>query len=612
MAEQQELRQYFALFLRWWWLIVLCAALGGGAAYAYSSRITPVYSASTTLLVQQASASGSSEYTALLTSERLARTYSEMITGRAVMEAVIDQLGLDVSPTELAGRIKVELVRDTLLIRLQVEDTNPLRAAQVSDAVAYAFAAQNDSRQQERFADSLTSTRQQMQEMSALIEETSAAIAAAGAPIAEQEYAALPRQETALVGYRNTYAMLSSNYEQMRLTAAQSADGVIVAELAEIEYVPIRPRTVQSTALAAVVGAMLAAGAIFLVEYLDDTIKTPDDVSAAVGLHTLGAIGRMGRREKELIVADDSRSPIAEAYRALRTNIRMSSLDDPLVTLLVTSPGTTEGKSVTVANLAVAMSQTGIRVAVVDADLRRPRQHRIFSLKQDQGLTESLLAGRIDGNLRLPEGAHGLRVLSSGELPPNPAELLGSRRMEDLLSELAGRVDLVIIDSPPLLPVTDAAVLAQRVDGVLLVLQAGRTRRIEAQHAVERLRQVNANVLGAVLNAVPMRKGGHYYYYYYHQYYENGRERRRRTRGILAALRRRKTSADPAAEPRPSEDYAQVLQSPTAARPGRARRRDPGPFPLPRPAQAATDPCAAPDLKDLFYQSDRAPPPDPG
>ena len=610
MAERQELRQYFALFLRWWWLIAICAALGGGAAYAYSSRITPVYSASTTLLVQQASAGGSSEYTALLTSERLARTYAEMITGRAVMEDVIARLGLDVSAAALASRIKVELVRDTQLIRLQVEDTNPLRAAQISDAVAYAFAAQNDLRQQDRFADSLTSTRQQMQEMSALIEETSAAIAAAGSPIAEQEYAALARLETALAGYRNTYAMMSNSYEQMRLTAAQSADSVVIAELAEIEYVPIRPRTMQSTALAAVVGAMLAAGVIFLVEYLDDTIKTPDDVSAALGLHTLGAIGRIGRREKELVVADDSRSPISEAYRALRTNIRMSSLDDPLVTLLVTSPSTTEGKSITVANLAVAMSQTGIKVVVVDADLRRPRQHRLFSLEQSQGLTESLLAGRVDGNLHLTESVDGLCVLPSGELPPNPAELLGSRRMEDLLSELAGLVDLVIVDSPPLLPVTDAAVLAQRVDGVLVVLQAGVTRRAEAQHAVERLRQVNANVLGAVLNAVPMRKGGHYYYYYYHRYYENGSERRRRKTGILAALRRRKKSAHPPAEPRPSEDYAQILQSPPEAQPGRARRHGSGP--LPRRGKASTGPRKAPELNDLFYQPDRPPPPDPG
>jgi tyrosine-protein kinase len=600
MSDQQEFRQYVALFLRWWWLIAICAALGGGVTYAYSSRITPIYSASTTLLVQQASAGGSSEYTALLISERLARTYAEMITSRAVMEAVIAQLGLDQTSAALASRIKVELVRDTQLIRLQVEDTNPLRAAQISDAVAYAFAAQNDLRQQDRFADSLTSTRQQMQEMSALIENTTAAIASSGAPISEQEYAALARQETALAGYRNTYAMMSSSYEQMRLTAAQSADSVVIAELAEIEYVPIRPRTMQSMTLAAVVGAMLAAGVIFLVEYLDDTLKTPDDVRATLGLHTLGAIGKMGRRGKELVVADDARSPISEAYRALRTNVRMSSLDGPLATLLVTSPGTSEGKSVTVANLAVVMTQSGLKVAIVDADMRRPRQHRIFSLEQGQGLTESLLAGRVDGNLHLSEHVDGLCVLPSGELPPNPAELLGSRRMEDLLSELAGLVDLAIIDSPPLLPVTDAAVLAQRVDGVLLVLQAGVTRRAEAEHAVERLRQVNANVLGVVLNAVPMRKGGHYYYYYYHRYYDDGRERRRRKTGILAALRRRKKSAHPPAEPRPSEDYVQILQSPSEDRPVRTRRR------------ASAGRRETPDLNDLFYQPDRAPPPDAG
>jgi succinoglycan biosynthesis transport protein ExoP len=288
---------------------------------------------------------------------------------------------------------------------------------------------------------------------------------------------------------------------------------------------------------------MLALGIGFLVEYLDDTIKSPDDVNQALGLETLGIIGRRDNGGGELVITERPRSPVAEAYRALRTNVRFSSLDSPLRTLLVTSPGVTEGKSVTVANLATAMAQAGLKVVAVDGDLRRPRQHKLFALERSEGLTQSLLDGRVDGHLCAAEQVEGLSVLPSGELPPNPADLLGSQRMQGLLDDLAAQADVVIIDSPPLLPVTDAAVLAQHVDGVLLVVEAGRTRRGAAQHAVESLRQVNANVLGVVLNAVPRRRGGGYsYYYYYDQYYADDggrRKRRRRKKGLGGAVRRR-------------------------------------------------------------------------
>ena len=552
MADSQELRRYFYLFLRWWWLIVLCALLGGGAAFAYSSRIVPVYTATATMLVQRGGTG--SDAAGTYYDERLARTHSRMIEGRPVMEAVIADLGLVITAEGLANQIKTELVPDTGLIRLSVTDTDPARAALIANAVAEAFIAQNWDMQQERYIDYLTSVQEQMAEMSALIQETTVAISAMGTPITDQEHADLARLETTLAGHRNTYATLSNSYEQMRLTAALSTDNLVVFESARVPAVADGGRKTQTIALAAVTGAMVAVGVILLIEYLDDTIKTPADVSEALGLNTLGTIGRIGRRQDELIVIDRPRSPIAEAYRALRTNVRFSSLNKPLRTLLVTSPSVTEGKSVTVANLSVAMAQAGLRVAAVDADLRRPRQHRIFDLERSEGLTESLLEGRMNGALCPVENVEDLQVLPSGELPPNPAEMLGSQRMQDLLDELAGQVDVVILDSPPLLPVTDAALLAQRVDGVLLVIEAGRTRRTVAQHAVENLRQINANLLGVVLNAVPLRKIGYYYYYYYYQkYYGDGgkrRERRRRKRGGSSKRRSRRTDrqAEPSSE----------------------------------------------------------------
>ncbi|HUS80883.1 MAG TPA: CpsD/CapB family tyrosine-protein kinase [Armatimonadota bacterium] len=198
---------------------------------------------------------------------------------------------------------------------------------------------------------------------------------------------------------------------------------------------------------------------------------------AALGLETLGVIGAIDDPERLIPVATDPRTPVSEAYRVLRTNIRYAALDAPLRTILVTSPGPTEGKSVTVANLAATMAEAGLKVVTVDADLRRPRQHHLFELEREPGLTDALLAGRLDGQVRPTMYVGQLGVLPAGELPPNPAEVLGSARMGELLARLAEKADVVIVDSPPSLPVTDAAVLARQVDAVLLVLDAGKTRR---------------------------------------------------------------------------------------------------------------------------------------
>jgi non-specific protein-tyrosine kinase len=526
MEDGLDLQRYFSTVRRWLWLVVGCALLAAVSAYVVSSQMTPVYSATATLLVHQAPTSGTSDYAALRTSELLAYTYSEILSGRPVLEAVIAQLGLvEETPSGLAGRMKVELVRDTQLIRLSVEDTDRVRAAELADTIAETFIAQNQALQEGRYAESLSSMREQMDELLALVNETQTAIDSLNKAGNSQDQADLARLETILAGYRTTYAVHLRSYEGMRLTAVQSVDNVIIIETALVPTNPIRPNTMTNTALGGVVGAMLAVGVVFLIEYLDDTIKTPEDVSRTLGLGTLGVIGRLKKGEREMILVDQPLSPISEAFRALRTNIRFSSVDKPLRTILVTSAGPTEGKSLTVANLAVAMAQAGLKVAAVDGDLRRPRLHHVFNIHPRGGLTGALLEGSMDGRLQ-PVQVEGLAVLPAGELPPNPAELLGSQRMRDLLSLLTQHVDVVLVDSPPVLPVTDAAVLAQGVDGVLLVVDAGETRREVARRAAESLTQVGANLIGVVLNRVPMRRGG-YYYDYYHKYYGNGTKKKR-------------------------------------------------------------------------------------
>lgn len=214
-----------------------------------------------------------------------------------------------------------------------------------------------------------------------------------------------------------------------------------------------------------------------------------------------------------LITVADPRSPVSEAYRTLRTNLDFSSLDKPIKTMLVTSAGPEEGKSTVLANLAVTTAQAGRRVILVDCDLRRPTLHNIFNLKNDAGLTTMVVD---DAAMESPPlrdtGVEGLQLVSSGPLPPNPSELLGSRRMEEIIAALLERADVVLFDAPPVVAVTDAAVLATKVDGVLLVVNAGGTKRDYARAAKARLEKVNANLLGAVLNNVRFDVSLHRYY----------------------------------------------------------------------------------------------------
>lgn len=215
---------------------------------------------------------------------------------------------------------------------------------------------------------------------------------------------------------------------------------------------------------------------------------------------------------ERLVTFANPRSPAAEAYRQLRTNIQFSSLDRPLKTLLVTSTNPEEGKSTTLANLAITIAQTGSKVLIVDCDLRRPSIHTIFGIKNTVGLTSAMVDMSSAALPTQDVGIPNLSVLTAGPLPPNPSELLGSQRMQELMIRLKESADYVLFDSPPVIAVTDAAVLASKLDGVLLVINAGHTKREMAKKAKAALDKVNANIVGVVLNNVKYDTRMHHYF----------------------------------------------------------------------------------------------------
>ncbi len=298
---------------------------------------------------------------------------------------------------------------------------------------------------------------------------------------------------------------------------------MIAFEPAEVPTRPISPRVLQNTLLAAVVGGMLAVGLIFLIDVLDDTLRRPEDIDF-LGLPVLAVISRTEKNGGDLITVSHPRNPVSESYRALRTNIQYAGIDEPIRSVMVTSALPRDGKTTVASNLATVMAQGESTVIVIDADLRQPKVHRRLQVSNRRGLSELVIQSQValDGFLRATKTPN-LSVLPSGSLPPTPSELLGSEKMNRILGLAKEHADLVVVDSPPVLAVTDASVLAPRVDGVLLVVRMGKTKKTLLTETVRQLSHVNAKILGVVINDVKGTRSSYYYRHYY-PYYQGAEE----------------------------------------------------------------------------------------
>ena len=291
-----------------------------------------------------------------------------------------------------------------------------------------------------------------------------------------------------------------------------------IVDAADLPGSPVSPQPLRNLGLAAVLGLLLGFGIAVLREILDTTVKTADDVTAAAHASILAAIAFDPETSKRPLVSSlGSHEPRVEAFRVLRTNLQFVDIDTPHKAFVVTSSVPGEGKSTTAVNVALSMAQAGQRVLLVDGDLRRPQVATMLGLESAVGVT-SVLLGKIDADDAIQHHETGLHVLASGPIPPNPAELLQSQAMHELLAKLRPGYDAIIIDAPPLLPVTDAALLASQTDGALLVVRHGRTTREQLHGAHQRLAGVDASALGVVFNMVPRKRGGHYGYGYGYGY----------------------------------------------------------------------------------------------
>jgi non-specific protein-tyrosine kinase len=521
MNDFMELRKVITGLLKWWWVLILLTGIMGVAGYMVSREMTRVYQATTTLMVGQSIQSTDLTRTDIQTSESLAQTYANLARRHPVLQGTIDALELNTTNEALRDRVRVELVEGTQLLEIKVNATSPAEAEAIANEIAHQLILispttllSEERDENQRFVrQRLESLQTKIEAGQIRLEELDAAMTGSlSAERVQELQAEINNLEQLVADWENNFTQLLVFVESER-----SPNYLVLMESAQAGSDPIRPRTSLNTLLAGVLGLIMGIGLALLLDYLDDTLKSTDDLSQSLGLTALGAIGRINGRQYPdmLITSQNLFSATAEAYRMVRSNIQFMSVDQPTKSIVVTSSGPGEGKSTTVANLGIVMAQAGLKTVIVDADLRRPTQHEIFQVPNLGGLTDLLCSSGSEVQSYLRQtNVDNLSVMISGVLPPNPAELLSSQRMKQLIAQLSEVADVVIYDSPPVLLVTDATVLSNRVDGTILVTKAGKTRHGVVRQAVSVLRQAGAHLLGSVINQIAEKRNDSYHTYY--------------------------------------------------------------------------------------------------
>lgn len=518
-------QRYLNMIRRWLWVVLLATLIAGGTTYWISLQQPVFYEAQARLIVGPGIDSLNPELNDLRTGGQLLQTYAELATSRPVLQHVVDRLGLNVTTVVLEHGITVRADQETQFLSVKVQDGNPTQAATIANAIADRLVELSPSSP----GGSAAQLQERMSDQARRIEDN---IASIEGKIVQLEYEfdstnditqkriisdELSQQRIRLVDAHATLALLYDSLQKASTNKVRLVEPAIEGE-------EVSSQTNLKVIIGALAGLILSISVVLVFEFFDEaTVKTTEGAGKLTKLPTLVGIGEIRTNEDALVTISQPRSPISEAYRVLRTSIQFSSVDNPNRTLLVTSSIPGEGKSTTAANLAVVMAQAGHNVLLVDTDLRRPAQDQIFELPNRRGLTSLLLEFNVaegDHNMRAllndvvqETRVEGLHLLSSGPVPPNPSELLGSTKMKTLLHALGNAYDYVILDSPAVLAATDAAVLSVLADGTLVTALAGKSRKTHLSQAVEQLREVNANLMGVILNGLSAKSDSYGMYY---------------------------------------------------------------------------------------------------
>jgi succinoglycan biosynthesis transport protein ExoP len=547
-----ELLEYWQIVRKRLWLITLLAAVAVAGTTYYTSQQVPTYRTTTTLFLNPSGTSALLPYYTNLSVQSQANSYAEFMRTRTFAQLVADEMDDGTTAAEVSSSISSQYVSNTQFFKITATHSNPAKAQQLANTTAKVFIAENLARQREQqaqaqaqqdparvaeqerlralqttlqdelgyYGDRIALLESQLTELEN--ELPSEALDERTLELRQQLNQARQLRVDVLASLADTQVSLASSGEE-----TPNVDTAVVVDRAPLPAAPTPQRTPQVLLFALVAALTIGLGLAFLLEYVDYTFKTPEELDAAYGQPAIGVIGvideaRRGARQAKILTLTQPRSPVAEAFRSLRTNIEFASPDEEITSLLITSAGPAEGKTVTAANLAVSLAQGGSKVILADTDLRKPRLHRLFHVPKEPGFSNLVIdpAHNIEAFLHSTE-QENLWILPCGTLPPNPAELLGSPRAAQVMRELEALADIVVYDSPPAATVTDAVVMAARVNGVLQVIKAGSTRRDMVLRGRDVLAKVDAHILGPVLNQVRLSDLGYYSYYYYYGYYRD-------------------------------------------------------------------------------------------
>ena len=538
MEDTLDLRDYLAVLRRRRWLVVLVTLLVTATAVGVSLLQTPVYESSAEVLVEPLRRSEDATLESILLGESAVETERRVMTSRPVTERVIADLDLDVEPNDLVEDVSTSVVGDSMVIEVSATDTD----AELATAIANGFATSYLEHRRSRAVDELIAAQDELENRARDLRDQ---ISSLEQEIAEANAAPTPEDTASLESELRRLEGQLAQVEASTVDAAQPADlvrgGGEVLVPAEVPDAPVSPKPIRTGVLGLVLGLMLGVGLAFLRDHLDDNIRDEEDVRRMVeGTPLLGRITHWDdrRADERLMTLIDPHDLVSEEFRALSANVRFSLInrhrtgpadpESPLrqQSILVTSANPGEGKSSVAGNLAVAASLAGLRVILVDADMRQPTLASRFGVPAGRGASDILVDADVlaDGEASVDHervaadladvGLATLRVLPAGTVPPNPTELLASPQMRLLHERLRSVADLVVYDSPPLLPVADTLELSSYVDALLVVVRTQLCRRRDLTDALDRLEAVGAPVGGVVVNDVANGKGTGYGYGY--------------------------------------------------------------------------------------------------
>jgi capsular exopolysaccharide synthesis family protein len=500
---------------KWAIPIILVMILGAVASYLVSRRLTPIYQA--TGRVQVVAAPGNTGSGTLnINSTQATTTAASLITQPKLLQTVIQSLHLSSNANDLSKNVTATAETNTELVDVTVSDPSPALAANIAETLMKAYVTQvtdaNQARIDHAGAFILTPIKQANLTLSAQQSQLASELKASQDTTATR---------AAISATNSLLNQLYLNYTTFQVAEQQGLDSAAVAEDAAVPASPASPKVLLNTVVGGLVALLLASGIAYLVEFLDQGLRRAEDVTERLGLPCLGVIPKFrhvpgrGQSHEPNHRHDEA---VREAYRRLRVNLLFATPDENLKSVVITSVRAGEGKTCTAANLAVSLARSERKVLLIDADLRKPDQHRLFGTTLDGGLSELILktptVARVQMNGFRQTPFANLSLLTSGAIPPNPAELLASKRAISLLESIGPDQDLVVIDTAPAGLVTDALSIATGASATIIVVEAGKTKASQAAKTIDALREVGANVIGVVLNKTSRRVGAGYSYRY--------------------------------------------------------------------------------------------------